>query len=136
MRLPANMGRNSDNQASQFHIGGRLTLEMRLAGVHAFRRLSPPGCDRRRDRHSPYTVDAARLIGESDRLGTHEPGRLTDVVAYRRDPMSIPVDELSSLRPAFTMVGGRIIPRRESASKARLPVRRGKPFLSDYASNV
>jgi predicted amidohydrolase YtcJ len=57
-----------------------------------------------------YTVDAARLIGESDRLGTLEPGRLADVVAYPRDPMSIPIDELRSLRPAFTMVGGHIIP--------------------------
>jgi predicted amidohydrolase YtcJ len=56
-----------------------------------------------------YTVDAARLIGESDRLGTLEPGRLGDLVAYRRDPMSIPADELRSLRPAFTMVGGRMI---------------------------
>jgi predicted amidohydrolase YtcJ len=56
-----------------------------------------------------YTVDAARLIAESDRLGTLQPGRLADVVAYRRDPMSIPVDELRALRPAFTMFGGRII---------------------------
>jgi len=50
------------------------------------------------------------LIGESDRVGTLEPGRLADLVAYRRDPMSIPVDELPNLRPTFTMVGGRIIP--------------------------
>jgi len=56
-----------------------------------------------------YTADAARLIGESNRIGTLEPGRLADLVAYRRDPMSIPVDELRSLHPAFTMVGGRII---------------------------
>jgi predicted amidohydrolase YtcJ len=49
------------------------------------------------------------LIGESDRLGTLEPGRLADVVAYRHDPMSIHIDELRSLRPAFTMVGGRVI---------------------------
>jgi predicted amidohydrolase YtcJ len=51
------------------------------------------------------------LIGESDRLGTLEPGRLADVVAYRPDPISIPFDELRSLRPAFTMVGGHIIPK-------------------------
>ena len=56
-----------------------------------------------------YTAEAARLIGESDRLGTLEPGRLADVVAYRRDPMSIPADELRSLRPAFTMVAGHIV---------------------------
>jgi predicted amidohydrolase YtcJ len=45
-----------------------------------------------------------------DRLGTLEPGRLADVVAYPRDPMSMPVDELRSLHPGFTMVGGHIIP--------------------------
>jgi predicted amidohydrolase YtcJ len=57
-----------------------------------------------------YTSDAARLVGESDRLGTLEPGRLADVVAYSRDPMSIPVDQIRSLRPVFTMVAGRIVP--------------------------
>jgi predicted amidohydrolase YtcJ len=56
-----------------------------------------------------YTADAARLIGESDRLGTLESGRLADVVAYRRDPLSIPADEVRSLRPAFTMVAGHIV---------------------------
>jgi predicted amidohydrolase YtcJ len=56
-----------------------------------------------------YTADAARLIGEADRLGTLEPGRLADVVAYRRDPMTTPTDELRTLRPAFTMVEGRIV---------------------------
>jgi predicted amidohydrolase YtcJ len=55
-----------------------------------------------------YTSDAARLIGESDRLGTLEPGRLADVVAYRGDPMRVPIDDLRSLRPTFTMVAGRV----------------------------
>jgi len=56
-------------------------------------------------------TDAARLIGESDRLGTPEAGKLADVVAYHGHPMSIPVSEFPSLRPEFTMVGGRIIGR-------------------------
>jgi predicted amidohydrolase YtcJ len=62
------------------------------------------------------------LIGESDRVGTLEPGRLADVAAYRRNPISIPVDELRSLRPAFTMVGGHIIPtgaRKQSPASAK-----------------
>jgi predicted amidohydrolase YtcJ len=58
-----------------------------------------------------YTSEAARLIGESDRLGSLLPGHLADVVAYRRDPMNVPADELRSLRPAFTMVGGRMVVR-------------------------
>jgi len=64
-----------------------------------------------------YTSDAARLIGESDRLGTLESGKLADVVAYRRDPMNIPIGELPSLHPAFTMVGGRIIARDDQAAR-------------------
>jgi predicted amidohydrolase YtcJ len=57
-----------------------------------------------------YTSDAARVIGEADRLGTLERGRLADVVAYRGDPFSVPIEDLQSLRPAFTMLAGRIVP--------------------------
>jgi predicted amidohydrolase YtcJ len=56
-----------------------------------------------------YTSEAARLIGEADRLGSLEPGFLADVVAYRRDPMAVASGELRSLRPAFTLVGGRMV---------------------------
>jgi predicted amidohydrolase YtcJ len=56
-----------------------------------------------------YTSDAARLIGEADRLGSLEPGLLADVVAYRGDPMTMATDQLRALRPAFTMVGGQIV---------------------------
>ena len=56
-----------------------------------------------------YTTDAARLMGESDRLGSLEPGSLADVVAYRADPMAIATDQLRGLRPAFTVVGGRMV---------------------------
>jgi predicted amidohydrolase YtcJ len=56
-----------------------------------------------------YTTDAARLIGEADRLGSLEPGFIADVVAYRADPMTVPIDQLRGLRPAFTLVGGRMI---------------------------
>ena len=55
-----------------------------------------------------YTSDAARLLGESDRLGSLQPGRRADLVAYRNDPMNVPPDQLRSLRPALTMIGGRI----------------------------
>jgi predicted amidohydrolase YtcJ len=36
-----------------------------------------------------------------------EPKRLADMVAYRSDPVTIAIDELPSLKPAFTHVGGR-----------------------------
>jgi predicted amidohydrolase YtcJ len=56
-----------------------------------------------------YTADAARLVGEADGLGTIEPGRLADLVAYRSDPITCAVADLPSLQPAFTMVGGRAV---------------------------
>lgn len=56
-----------------------------------------------------YTVGGAELDGESHRRGTLQPGRLADVVAFRADPVTCPVDDLPSLRPAFTVVGGRAV---------------------------
>ena len=56
-----------------------------------------------------YTVGGAQLDGESHRRGTLQPGRLADLVAFRADPITCPVDDLRSLRPAFTIVGGRAV---------------------------
>jgi predicted amidohydrolase YtcJ len=54
-----------------------------------------------------YTVGTAALNGETDRLGTIEPGKLADLVAYPRDPLAVQVDDLADLTPAFTMVDGK-----------------------------
>jgi predicted amidohydrolase YtcJ len=55
------------------------------------------------------TVAGASLIGESDRLGTIGPGLLADIVAFRTDPLTCPVDELPRLKPALTLVGGKAV---------------------------
>lgn len=36
-------------------------------------------------------------------------GRLADLVAFRADPTTCPVDDIPSLRPTFTIVGGRAV---------------------------
>src|SRR5216683_2604926 len=56
-----------------------------------------------------YTVAGAQLNGESHRRGTLEPRRLADLVAFRSNPITCPVDALPSLRPDFTVVGGRAV---------------------------
>ncbi len=56
-----------------------------------------------------YTVAGARLNGESHRRGTLEPRRLADLVAFRSNPITCPIDDLPSLQPIFTMVGGRAV---------------------------
>jgi predicted amidohydrolase YtcJ len=53
------------------------------------------------------TAGTAELLGESDRLGSIEPGHFADLVAFRSDPLRCPLDDLRRLRPGFTLVGGR-----------------------------
>jgi predicted amidohydrolase YtcJ len=68
------------------------------------------GTEHRIDRYTAmerYTAGTARLCNEGHRRGTLEPGRLADLVAYRTDPMTVDIDALPSLEPAFTVVGGR-----------------------------
>jgi predicted amidohydrolase YtcJ len=54
------------------------------------------------------TAAGAELNGEGHRRGTLRPGRLADLVAFRANPITCPVDDLPALRPAFTIVGGRV----------------------------
>jgi predicted amidohydrolase YtcJ len=56
-----------------------------------------------------YTLGTARLNGEADRLGSITPGKLADLVAYPADPLTIDIEELPQLAPAFTIVGGRAV---------------------------
>ncbi len=56
-----------------------------------------------------YTAASAQLNWESERRGTIQPRRLADLVAYRIDPITCPVDQLLGLRPVFTMVGGHAV---------------------------
>ena len=56
-----------------------------------------------------YTVAGARLNGESHRRGTLEPRRLADLVAFRSNPITCPIDDLPSLRPTFMLLGGRAV---------------------------
>jgi predicted amidohydrolase YtcJ len=54
-----------------------------------------------------YTAGTAALNGEADKLGTIAPGKLADLVAYARDPLTLDVDDLADLAPAFTVMDGK-----------------------------
>jgi len=56
-----------------------------------------------------YTAAGAKLNSESHRLGILEPRKLADLVAFRSNPITCPVDDLPTLRPVFTIVGGRAV---------------------------
>jgi predicted amidohydrolase YtcJ len=55
------------------------------------------------------TAAGAELDGESQRRGTLQTRKLADIVAYRTDPITCPLDDLPSLLPVLTMVGGRVV---------------------------
>jgi len=56
-----------------------------------------------------YTSAGAQLDREDAQRGTLQVGRLADLVAFQADPITCPVDDLLSLRPVFTLVGGRAV---------------------------
>jgi len=56
-----------------------------------------------------YTAGTAALLGESDKLGSIEAGKLADLTAYAVDPLAADPDDLPGLTPAFTIVGGRAV---------------------------
>jgi predicted amidohydrolase YtcJ len=86
------------------NIWGMVTRGTRKAGIQ--------GLEYAVDQYTAVqlsTSAGAQLIGESDKRGTLQAGRLADLAAYRSDPITCPVDEILSLRPVFTMVGGQAV---------------------------
>jgi predicted amidohydrolase YtcJ len=85
------------------NVWGMVTRGTKAAGVqgveHAIDRATAIGL---------YTVGEARLDHEQQRRATLDVGRLADLVAYSTDPFTADVDQLPSLTPVLTMVGGRV----------------------------
>jgi hypothetical protein len=54
-----------------------------------------------------YTVAGARFLG-GGHAGALVPGAPADLVAYRADPFTCPVEELPGLSPAATVIDGRV----------------------------
>ena len=61
-----------------------------------------------------YTVNNAYAEGQEDAKGTIEPGKLADLTVVDRDPFSVSPAELKDLRIVMTIVGGRVVYRRET----------------------
>jgi predicted amidohydrolase YtcJ len=83
-------------------IWGLLTRGTRTAGIQ--------GGQYRVDRYTAvdlYTAAGGRLMGEARQMGTLAPAAYADVVAFSTDLMQCPVDDLPSLSPVLTLVGGR-----------------------------
>ena len=55
------------------------------------------------------TLWAADYVLKGDQLGSIEPGKLADLVVLDRDYMTIPVEQVSDIRPQMTLLDGKII---------------------------
>ncbi len=69
--------------------------------------LGPEHAITRQEALRLYTVAGARFLG-GDHAGPLVPGAPADLVAYRADPFTCPVEELPALSPAATVIGGRV----------------------------
>jgi len=48
-------------------------------------------------------------LGEEDKLGSIEVGKLSDLVVVSGDYMTVPEDDISEIKTLLTMVGGRVV---------------------------
>jgi predicted amidohydrolase YtcJ len=70
------------------------------------------GADQKIDRKQALrlvTIAAARFISEEQLLGSIEPGKYADLVVLSGDYLAVADDEIDSLRPVMTIVGGTVV---------------------------
>jgi hypothetical protein len=56
-----------------------------------------------------HTRSNAYLMFQEGNLGALKPGLLADLLVLDRDYLSVPADEIKSIRPVATLVGGRVV---------------------------
>jgi predicted amidohydrolase YtcJ len=55
------------------------------------------------------TIWAAAYVGDEEKLGSLEAGKLADLVVLDKDYMSVPEDQISDLQVLLTFVGGKLV---------------------------
>ena len=63
----------------------------------------------REDALIAHTRKNSYLVFQEDNLGSIQPGKLADLVVLDRDYLTVPADQIKSIKPVMTMVGGRIV---------------------------
>ncbi len=63
----------------------------------------------RQDALRMKTIWGAAYVGDQDKLGSIEAGKLADLVVLNGDYMTVPEDQISELEITLTIVGGRIV---------------------------
>ncbi len=63
----------------------------------------------REDALIAHTRKNSYLVFQEDNLGSIQRGKLADLVVLDRDYLTVPADQIKSIKPVMTMVGGRIV---------------------------
>ncbi len=51
---------------------------------------------------------AARFLSAEDEIGTIEAGKWADIVIFDGDILDVPIEEIDTLKPVLTLVGGKV----------------------------
>ena len=51
---------------------------------------------------------AARFLDADDEFGSLQAGMMADLVIFNGNLLDVPIEEITNLKPVFTMVGGRV----------------------------
>ena len=79
-----------------------------------------------------HTRSNARLMFRENYLGSIRPGLLADLLVLDRDYLTVPVDEIRDIKPAATIVGGKVV----HGALPRGSGRGGPPRLGVTAGDV
>lgn len=58
-----------------------------------------------------FSREAAYACYDDDSRGTLTPGKLADIVVLSADPFALPAEEIHTVYPLLTMVGGKVVYR-------------------------
>jgi predicted amidohydrolase YtcJ len=63
----------------------------------------------REDALIAHTRKNAYFVFQEDNLGSLQPGKLADLIVLDRDYLTVPANQIRTIKPVMTMVGGRIV---------------------------
>jgi predicted amidohydrolase YtcJ len=66
-----------------------------------------------------YSEGSAWFAFEETRRGSLAPGKLADLAVLSNDYLTVPVEEIGSIRSLLTMVGGRVVHADQSFTRQR-----------------
>src|SRR5207253_2844929 len=56
-----------------------------------------------------FTQNGANYMLRGDKFGSLEPGKYADLVVLDKDYMAIPDEEVHTIQPQMTMIGGKVV---------------------------